>query len=68
MLRSTLGCGGRLEKVKEECRDARRAHWIQSFVQNLRFSLRTLRKSPGFRAAVVLPARATRHARCCVEI
>jgi hypothetical protein len=42
--RARLDLGG-VEKVKEECREARRVNWIQDFAQDLRFGLRILRKS-----------------------
>ena len=45
-------CG--MEKVKEECRDARRVNRIQDFMQDLRYGLRILRKNPGSTAAVVI--------------
>ena len=45
---------GGMEQTKETCRDQRGAPFAESFLANLRFALRLLRKSPGFTAVVVL--------------
>jgi predicted permease len=45
--------GGR-ERFKEECREALGGDFIESLVKDVRFSIRVLRKSPGFTAVAVL--------------
>jgi predicted permease len=45
--KAALTFGG-TEQVREECRDARGARWIESTMQDLRLAMRSLRKSPGF--------------------
>jgi hypothetical protein len=51
---ATLRAMGGVERRKEECRDTRRVRWIEDLIQDVRYSLRTLRRSPGFTAVVVL--------------
>jgi macrolide transport system ATP-binding/permease protein len=51
--RARMEFGG-IEQTKEECRDARRVNVIESLIQDVRYGLRTLRKSPGFTAVVLL--------------
>ncbi|MFY9530763.1 MAG: ABC transporter permease [Candidatus Acidiferrales bacterium] len=45
---------GWLEQVKEECRDARSVNLIEDFLQDVRFGLRMLRRSPGFSLLAIL--------------
>jgi macrolide transport system ATP-binding/permease protein len=45
---------GGLEQRKEEVRDTRRVHWLTDFVDDIRYAIRSLRRTPALAAFVVL--------------
>jgi predicted permease len=45
---------GGVEQIKEECRDMRRVNRIENLIQDVRYGLRQLRRSPGFTAVAVV--------------
>jgi putative ABC transport system permease protein len=51
--RTRLEFGG-LDQVKEECRDARGVSFIETLLQDIRFSLRLLRKTPAITGVALL--------------
>ncbi|HEV2493349.1 MAG TPA: ABC transporter permease [Terriglobia bacterium] len=45
---------GGVEQIKEECRDMRRVNYVENLLQDVRYGLRRLRRSPGFVAVALL--------------
>ncbi|MGC4048231.1 MAG: ABC transporter permease [Paludibaculum sp.] len=45
---------GGISQFQEECRDSRRVQFLEDLVQDVKFTLRSLAKSPGFTAVVIL--------------
>src|SRR6267154_5589617 len=45
---------GGIEQTKEECRDARKVNLLENFLQDTRYGLRMLRRSPGFSLLAIL--------------
>src|SRR5215472_10856153 len=51
--RAQLEFGG-IAQVKDECRDARGISFVETVVQDVRYAIRTLLRSPAFTACAVL--------------
>src|SRR5205814_4622613 len=44
---------GGLAQIQEECREARRTHYIENFIRDLQYARRALAKSPVFTLAAI---------------
>ncbi len=45
---------GGVEAIKENCRESRRVHVVETLLQDVRYGLRMMQRSPGFAAVVIL--------------
>jgi predicted permease len=45
---------GGSDQIKDECRQARGVHFLETFVQDIRYGIRLLYRNPGFTAVAVL--------------
>ncbi len=45
---------GGVAQIQEECRDMRRTNHLEDFLHDLRYAVRTLGRSPGFAAVIIL--------------
>ncbi len=50
---AALRAFGGIERVREECRDARKTSWADAISRNSRYALRLLRRQPGYALAVI---------------
>ena len=50
---AALRAFGGVERVREECRDARKTSWAETVARNARYALRLLRRQPGYTIAVI---------------
>jgi predicted permease len=52
--RAALRMVGGIAQYEEECRDMRRVNFVEDLVQDVRYTIRSLAKSPGFTGVVVV--------------